>query len=325
MTKSSFRLTDRDREILMYLYRYRALKSRSHLVKLFNSDRILRRLQKLAEHHFVYRFERDAPHLEQVYALGNQGATELSNYYGLPRKKVDWRHKNRVFSDIPHTLLISDCMVGIELGVRQVPGAVFISEEEIVRNAPEITKTRYRQARRDKRFEVIAPIKPPNMATFEAHAYPDCMFGISFENGGQVVTRYFILEADRATMPLTTPRYNRASVIKKLYTYQSAGLRFGDMPTIFEELYGIPNFRVLMAIVPSKGSPGTVRASKCVTMVKRMGEGSARKQFLFADKLWLQNENLVNAPVLDGTGNFTTLVPRVEHGVKEVEGKEIIV
>lgn len=308
MTNTAKWLQPRDLQILLYLHRYRIMKSRDHLVRLFDSERILRRLQKLAANNFVYRFPRKRAE-QQLYGLGNEGAQALEDHYQIPQKRVDWNHKNASLTEVPHTVLIADIMVGLELSAREIPGVSFIGEDEIVKEAPAITRTRYSEVRRDKRFEVITRIKPPEKPWMEAHAYPDSMFGLMVETPEGPAYRYFVLEADRATMPLASPNFNRPSILKKMMVYREAALRYGgkDSTTVFEDLYR-KNFRGLFVIDPAKDTPGTKRVDGCVSTLSDMTGGKGSQQFLFADRAWLTSDNLLTSVVTSGTGTPTTLL-----------------
>ena len=103
---------------------------------------ILRRLQKLAQHKYLYPLPRQ-PHEEAVYAIGNAGADLLARDFGEPRPRVDWSAQNRTLTEkhVEHTLLIADVMIRIELACRASKSVRFISPEEILaEHAPESTR-----------------------------------------------------------------------------------------------------------------------------------------------------------------------------------------
>jgi len=118
------KLTDRDAEILMALHKYRFLTTH-HLQTLTQTESrwgMNKRLRLLYDHKYIDRPKAQAAifsHADKrpiVYALGNKGASLLSNRYNIPMPpSVYWTEKNRRVREkhIEHTLGISDFMVGI--------------------------------------------------------------------------------------------------------------------------------------------------------------------------------------------------------------------
>ena len=273
------------------------------------SERVLRRLRMLWNAGYLYRHPRNDVYEQWLYSLGNKGADLLAEVYGFPRKRVNWTDKNQKFTEFPHALLIAEAMVKIELGARSLPGVEFIHPMEILEKAPVVAKQRFLHVRRDKRFEVKARVKTPSEGYAEASAYPDWMFAIRFEHGGQRLQRCFFLEADRASMPVTTPNFFRPSIYKKMQVYSAAGKRHAGGQSVFSQVFGIPNFRTLFLVSPSKKGSGATRVQSFLRAALQLTEGKGTQQFLFADHTWLGSTNVVIEDLLNGLNTPDTLIP----------------
>ena len=143
------------------------------------------------------------------------------------------------------------------------------------------------------------------------------MFGLEYGKPEERRQRFFVLEADRGGMPVETNNFKRSSIIKKLYVYRAAGLRrrvvVGNterrQSTIFEDLFGIPNIQALFIVDPVEGHDGEKRIPNCVNLSKKLTGGPGGRQFLFAPATWPAAEDIFTAPLIDGTGTNTTIVP----------------
>jgi len=157
--RPAFRLTERDREMLKIIFDYRFMTAamlqdlvspvvltkhqqdaidKLRAYKQANaSDRrgteggqtktrreILRRLQMLYHAGYVQR-QKLADGEPIIYSLGNAGADELTLYYGIDRKQIEWTTKARESTEryIYHGLVISRFRHALELAVRDEPHA----------------------------------------------------------------------------------------------------------------------------------------------------------------------------------------------------------
>src|SRR5687767_11991783 len=116
-------LTERDIAIIRYIHKHRFLRS-THIRKLIGGspDTVLRRLQLLFHHGYLDRPRAQIDYYRSgsqpiVYGLGNKGAKELKQRFGLEPDKVDWTSKNRTVNRfyLEHTLAVADVMVAVEL------------------------------------------------------------------------------------------------------------------------------------------------------------------------------------------------------------------
>ena len=316
MATNELRLTDRDLEIIRYVHTYRLLKSRDHLLPLFDGkERALRRAWVLAEHGYLYRFPDRGQNDQDVFALGNKGSDLLADRFGLPRPKVDWVNQNIRLKDsyIDHTLLVADIMTRIEAACRRHPHVRYIPPEEIFDGAPAPTRRRWYGLQRspsDDPFRIDARIRWDD-ASIGATIYADWMFGLDLLNRKRKV--FFFLEADRGTMPVSTIRIERPSIVKKLLVYYEANrkLKGIDSLSIYEKAFGIRAIRTLFVIAPdaSRGTHGGERLKSCLKAGREItAEGQGSRVFLFADQGFLSAEDPLTAGVISGKGEETFLI-----------------
>jgi hypothetical protein len=205
-------LTERDLEIFRALDGYRYLRS-THLFALAggkSETRFKERLGDLFHEGFLDRPEQqwemaDARYLPAVYELGERarrvlrqlepGGTVLRTYlsHGAHRQFV-------------HSLLTCECLTAIEIAARAEPNLRFIPWSEILKRAPERTRTS------------DLPFRIP--ASAGLGVIPDALFGLEYRSGEQKTYRFFALEADRGTMPVARSDKRQTSYLGKLAAYR---------------------------------------------------------------------------------------------------------
>lgn len=243
------KLTQRDQQILLGLHRYRFLTT-DHLQSLTGTQSrwaMNARLRLLYDHKYVdrpkaqYAIFAYADKRPLVYALGNKGASFLSTRYGLKMPaKVYWTEKNRRVRErhIEHTLGISDFMVEIEMMCQAQCDIEFIDPETILAGSPVQTqKARYP-------FRWKTTIRH-NGERQEIALAPDYVFGLRKTDTGQV--RYYFVEIDRGTMPVTRRDIRQTSFIRKIHSYADT-LETG----IAKKRFGIGGFQVLTVTTSEK-------------------------------------------------------------------------
>lgn len=289
-------LTARDLDIIRRVRRHRLLRSRDHLLPLFGGRaRALRRARRLADSGYLYRLPGRAPNEQDIFAIGNRGEALLSKQLGQRRTRVDWAQQNRRLGApyIAHTLLVSSILVGIETACREREGCRFISEEEIARG----------EGGRPcpNPLEITAQIRwdgEPRLARI----YADGVFGVEEAGPGGAPRRsYFFLEADRGTMPVMSPRFDRPSIIKKMRVYQAAAKvdRAIRSTSAHERRMGIRSLRTLFVAAPdsTRGSDGRTRIASFEAASRAIMKGQGSGLFLFARRELLQAGDLLR--VLD--------------------------
>ncbi len=305
-----FSPTQRDVEIIRYVHSYRLLKSRSHLAELFGeSPHLLRRLQKLAVHKYLYPLPRRRSE-EAVYAIGSAGTDLLARQFGEPRPRVDWTAQNKTLTQkhVEHTLLIADVIICIELACRRRRSIRFISPEEILaKHAPESTRLKAKHVAGNP-FLWSVPIVYKGRRVGEKSIEPDRMFGVAFQDSNKE-THWFFLEADRGTMVVKphTVNLHRSSIFTKQLQYWASWVTTPPAKAnLYRERFGIDDVRTLFVLATS--ARGDVRLNKCIEVNKYFNQGQGTGLFLFtkAEPL-LEAPDILEAPFVSGQGKTRTL------------------
>ncbi len=212
--KPSFRLQERDKEIIKLVYDHRFLDSEQIALLMNISQRVAnRRLQGLFHHGFLDRPRNQVAYYilskkKMIYALGNKGADILTENYNLDRGKIDWGKKNYEVKErhLNHSMMISNFRVILTLALRKKPKTKIISwiPEGEIKDSIEFD---------GKTF----PINPDGF--------------LSIEDGGDEI--YFLIEADQSTM--TNKRF-----LNKMKSYWKWFTAKGHKRKL-----AIPSFRVL--------------------------------------------------------------------------------
>jgi len=139
------------------------------------------------------------------------------------------------------------------------------------------------------------------------------MFGLELLDRERPTKVFFFLEADRGTMPVSTIRIDKPSIVKKLLVYYEANRRLKglDTPSVFEKAFGIRAIRTLFVIAPdaSRGTHGGERLKSCLKAGRDItAEGRGSRVFLFADQGLLSAEDPLTAPLVTGRGEETFLL-----------------
>jgi hypothetical protein len=271
---AAIRLTERDREIIRLVHRFRFVRS-SHICSLIpgSPQQLLRRLKLLYHHGFLERPRAQIDYYHRggsrhmVYGLGSKGAPFLRSDLDPGVARVRWGDKNRAASRVflEHALLVTDVMVAIELACRKA-GIQLLTERELV-VADKITGER-----RPFHWQV----KISNR--LKLGVIPDYVFALDFKDQRGTGNRaFFFLEADRATMPVIRKNLSQTSFYRKLRAYEATWSQ-----SIHETLFGFHRFRVLT--VTTSGE----RVNSLVEACSRLERGQGL--FLFADRTVLEKQ-----------------------------------
>ena len=268
-------VTHRDVDILLSLYEHRLLRS-THLYSLHDSfvslPTLQRRLQKLFHHGFIDRILEPAIYQPGdkpfIYSVSTVGARLLAQNGLIPKKKTDISALNKVLSSdfIEHALLTSDVIVAFKVACK-VHGVRFIEPAEIIESAPESTR---KQANPFKWREMIVLDGKRKLLGIT----PDKMFGLHFperEEGRDKL--YFLLEADRARMPVRRKGLNQSSIFKKMMIYSQTYKN-----KTHTKKFNIKNFRVIFY------TSSAIRLDNMIAANKELNNGSGSRVFLFADR-----------------------------------------
>jgi hypothetical protein len=223
-------LTERDLAIFRWLSGYRYVRS-TYLYAFAggaSETRFKERLGDLFHEGFLDRPARqwefaDARCSPAVYELGERGRRALAEQGGgeLARTYLS-EGAHRQFQ---HASMICECVASIELAARSHGELRFIPWGEIVAKLPPET------ARSAMPFKL--PLAP-------GAVIPDALFGLEYLANGRKAYRFFALEADRGTMPVSRRREGQTSFLAKLDLYQEVLGR-----QLHRSHWGLPNLLVL--------------------------------------------------------------------------------
>jgi hypothetical protein len=260
-------LTERDQQIIRLIHRHRFLRS-NQITALMggNPQQLLRRLQLLFHHGYLERPRAQLQYYERggsksiAYGLGNKGGALLRQEFGLIADAVSWSEKNHAVGRVylEHALLVSDVMVSLKLACQQ-RGVRLLCEGEL--QLPQPFHWRVKMA-----------------GGLKLGVVPDAVFALEYtDQNGQMQRRYFFLEADRGTMPVTRRTLSQTSFARKLLAYEATWAN-----KVHQRHLGIPNFRVLTV---TTSAPRVASLLQATSQLKR-GHGL----FLFADQSVLEKD-----------------------------------
>lgn len=295
-------LTERDIDIIARVARHRFLRS-DHVAALVggSQQRILRRLRLLFDHGYLDRptAQLTYQHIEgnrpMAYGLGNRGAKALKAERGLPYDTINWTWKNQKVRApfLEHTLAVADCMVPFAVGLRERDDLRLITDDELIRSSPEQTQRR----RNPYKWSVEARLGEHGKRQYLS-LVPDAMFGFHFLSGereGQAC--FFVLEADRGTMPVMRKSLKQTSFYRKLLTYYHAWKQKRHTAN-----YGWKAFRVLTVT----NSPE--RVETMLEAVADMTDGRGSNLFYFTEFDALADGGPLANIWTTGTGEIATLI-----------------
>jgi hypothetical protein len=242
-------LTPRDIEIFRLLDRYRYL--RSTFIHTFVGGDRTKFVERLGHLYHEGRYlDRPAEQWQgvnaryqpAVYEIGRRAQDVLREHGLLVGGTPAGRHgaAQRQFA---HTLMVCDILASIELAARQIPGLRFIPWAEILARAPERT----RQSPVPMRLPVLISYPATQDGanhTADVKLTPDAVFGLEYTTAGAKSYRFFALEADRATMPVSRSTLRMTSYLRKILAYRQVAAR-----EMCRSQYGIPNLLVLTVTV----------------------------------------------------------------------------
>jgi hypothetical protein len=275
------RLTERDRQIIRLVERFRFLRS-SHLCALIpgSPQQLSRRLKLLYHHGFLERPRAQIDYYHKggsshmVYGLGNKGAALLRRDLVLGFGQIRWGEKNRAAGRVflEHALLVGDVMVAIELACRS-RGIRLLTNHELAF----VDKTTGK--RRPFRWRV----KISNR--LKLGVIPDYAFALDFrDQDGVAKPAFFFLEADRATMPVIRKNLSQTSFYRKLRAYEATWSQ-----SIHQTQFGFNRFRVLTVTTSNE------RLKSLVTACSKLERGQGL--FLFADRTVLEKPGDIFSPI----------------------------
>ncbi len=204
-------LTERDFALFRVLAEYRYLRS-TYLyafAKGASETRFKERLGDLFHEGFIDRPEKqwdfmDARSTPVVYELGERARRALAER-GYPDVGARTFLGPAAHRQFVHSRLICECLASIELAAREQANLRFIAWYEILSRAPASTRSSSK------------PFRVP----FESTAViPDGLFGLEYQTDRGNAYRFFALEVDRGTMPISRTDGTKTSYLAKLTAYR---------------------------------------------------------------------------------------------------------
>lgn len=271
-------LTDRDIELFKLLNRYHYLRSNFLFAFLGgNSEtRFKERLGHLYhDGRYINRPEQqwqfaNCRHMPVIYELDDRGERVLRER-GLLQSDSPLLKKGRMgaYRQFAHELMICDCMASIELGMRQNQNLRFISWQEIIAKAPEGTR------KLDNLFAIPVSIshsfsRTGTMQRADLKIVPDGLFGLEYARDGQKTYRFFALEADRNTLPVTRSNLHQTSYLRKILAYRQIAAQ-----NIHKSHLGLP---ILLVLTVATNEP---HMTNIMSLVRELAHEGKSRLFLF--------------------------------------------
>src|ERR1043166_7937043 len=264
----AIQLTSRDRQIIQLVYRHRFVRSNQIADVIHSASQpLVRRLQRLFHHGYLERPRAQLDYYHQggsrhiVYGLGNKGARLLSHELGIPFGKIRWSEKNRSVGRVllEHTLLVSDFMINLEKACQENGSVRLVNPEEFT--LPQRTS----QSSQPFRWRVKIE------GDVQLGIIPDKVFALEYSDRvGGLSRTYFLLEADRGTMPIVRRSLSQTCIRRKLLAYEATWSQ-----AIHSDRFGFHRFRVLTITPKPKRLKSLIEACSGL----RTGHGL----FLFAN------------------------------------------
>ena len=294
----AFRLTDDDVEIVRQVAQHRLIRS-THIAALVGRslDRTNDRLLRLFHAGYL---DRPRAQLDRfptfgtapmVYALADRGARLLCERNGLCCGTGERSRKNREAGRpfIEHQIEIVNFQVALQRAVAPRSDVRLIAADEMIAASRQPS-----QASRDP-FALRAKLSHRGTVR-EISVVPDLVFGLELPDGSR---RYFMVEIDRGTMPITRSRFDQTSFEKKMRGYLAA-----HAAKQHERQFGWKSFRVLTVTTDQQ----RVQSMKVALEGLRVPHSSGASLFLFSTFSDLRESDPLAHEWEDGDDRTTRLL-----------------
>jgi hypothetical protein len=261
----AFRLTDDDVEIVRQLSRFRFLRS-THIAALVGRsvDRTNDRLMRLFHAGYI---DRPRAQLDRfptdgsapiTYALADRGVRLLRERDGIRLSNPELSRKNREAGRpfIEHQIEIVNFQVALQRAVRNQSGVRLVTRTEIQ------AASRQPSRASSAPFALRAKLAHRGVVR-EIAVVPDIVFGLELPDGAR---RYFMVEIDRGTMPITRSDHDQTSFERKMRSYLTA-----HAAKQHERRFGWRNFRVLTVTTDLRRMQSMKEASRKLRVPRSPG------------------------------------------------------
>ena len=298
----SFRLTDRDLEILLFVSRVRfatsdqVVRYLTMLDPATSADNVLRRLQLLFYHSYLDRPRHQHLQLSSfshfVYGLGRKGARQIAQQAAHINPELDWSAKNKraTTPHILHTLETTEAMLHFERACRGRGDVRLIDHHELLPYFPAATRDLADPFR--LRVTIQHEHRP-----LPLNATPDRLISIVLPDEHRF---NFCVEIDRGTMSVAARRLtNKSSFGRKIRAYYAAWQQQRHT-----EQWGFKGFRVA-SIVPSEK-----RIASMLTVQKKITGDRAAGMFVYTTPERLSVNGAFGPIWISAEGNGVSLLDR---------------
>jgi len=235
-TGKRLELTTRDIEIFKLLARYRYLPS--SFIHAFVGGRSETRLkERLGDLFHEGYIDRPDQQWEFANALSRHTIYESDSGAARTLREVGITVGDRrtflsetAHRQLLHSLMICQVLASLDLGVRGDSRLRFIAWPEILGRAPQATRSSG------------APFRLP--VPSGGYLVPDGLFGIEYGASDKKTYRFFALEADRGTMPVTRSNGSQTSYLRKITAYRDIIAH-----QIHKTHWGLPNLLMLTVTI----------------------------------------------------------------------------
>lgn len=240
-------LTNRDIEIMRWLYRYRYLRV-AQLVAFLKPKSEKRFVERLGDlFHETGLVDRpkaqwrcfDPRCTPLIYEVSAKGIDCLSARDQLPLRATTLSRRKRpgTTPQFKHAMMIVDALSTIELETIEKPGVRFVCVDEILNRSPERT----RMAKNPLAVPVtITPSSqfPTLRSKWQTHIIPDALFGIEYLIDGEKLYRFWALECENTT-PKNRKTSRQSSTLRKEAAYEEL-----INSRQYRSHWGIPNLKI---------------------------------------------------------------------------------
>jgi len=307
-------LTERDRVILEWVYRYRFLTT-DHIQTITASksrDKLNKRLKHLFDAKYL-----DRPIIQDrlfayadkrplVHALGNEGARYIEEALGIELPKtVYWTDKNRKVKSadfLLHTLGVADFFVSLHVALTDVDDIRLVDQAGVIAQSPAATQ------RLDFPLSMPTRYRWFDGVLVKRSTVSDGIFALVDSRGATERKAFHFLEYDGSTMPIVRKTANQSSIVQKMLGYADIYRR-----KLHTHRFGYRNFRTLFVIRASGRQPAHDRIAGIIDAydehARRLIPPGA---FLFADYDELMQHSPLGDVWINARGEQTVLVPSLK-------------
>ncbi len=227
-------------------------RSRDRLTDLFNEDRTPHGGPYLRRPDQQFRTY-DARYNDLVYELTLASEAAL-------REHGFWSdHATAHAGPWLHRYMVSSITASIELATLESPQVSYIAQHEIL-------------ARAGAPLRYPVPFENPSTAKTETKdLIPDALFGLEYVSDGQQAYRFFIVEADRATEPSRSAKFNRKSHLRNILQYREYVGR-----GLYKQHLGLTAGIMVLNVTTS-----TQTMAKMIELATQVSEGRGNSYLLF--------------------------------------------